>query len=451
MMSHNVTCVTVAIQRPLRLKPYYNIFSDIIMARKFANKKRSNRGGGRRRLQPTPAPTYIPRAPRLRGRPATNPYTSPDPYVPSRRTIRNLNWKIKSRAAMRVQQSDNIVTLPAFKVGKPRKVPLSEKITRLTTPQNIFKRVWTWSSECDSGRKGWFGIPINDLKTTVSAAGGTLYNDAIENYQRLTTESTGQDPTVVTAGQVSGKKVYVDYYGGKLQMINSGTNSVTGRIHLVRYKRDCESTFANVNVPLVPINMMGYAQNEARGAYLPQNDTVGQGFRFDFATAGVDLDANYDMPGSTFNSGGATFQTDPHLELFGSQVKNVTSYFFHEVASQSFSLKPGQQVNLWTLMHDLPFINRSALDMVYIRGVTYYLVVEFQGQVVGSSVAANTISTGTGQLSCIYEEKRTLGLQNKYIPKIYNMTPALSNILVANQQTINPDTGVIDIGYEDDA
>lgn len=421
------------------------------MAKKSAYKKRSNRAAGRRRLQPTPAPTSRPRAPRLRGRPATRPSVSALPYEPSTRSLRRVNWKIKSRTAMRVQQSDNIVTLPAFKVGKPRKVPLSEKIVRLTTPQNIFKRVWTWSSECESGRKGWFGIPINDLKTTVTAAGGTLYNDAIENYNRLTTESTGQDPTVVTAGQVSGKKVYVDYYGGKLQMMNSGTNSVTGSVHLVCYKRDCEATFANVNVPLVPINMMGYAQNEARGAFLAQNDTVGQGFRFDFATAGVDLDANYDMPGSTFNSGGATFQTDPHLELFGSQVKDVTSYFFKQVASQSFSLKPGQQVNLWTIMNDLPFINRSALDMIYIRGISHYLVVEFQAQVVGSSVANNTISTGTGQLSCIYEEKRTLGLQNKYVPKIYNMTPALANILVSNQQTINPDTGIIDVGYEDDA
>lgn len=419
------------------------------MPRKYFGKKRVGRRPkratktGRRRLMPTAAVATVAA---LAGKKLYNTVKARQ-----QRAYRAYAGRARVNAKLRVEQSDNITNLAAFKVGKPRKVPLSEKITRLTTPQNIFKRNYQWSSECAAGRKGWFGIPINDLKTTVSAFGGSLYNDAIENYNRLTTEATGTDPTVVTAGQVSGKKVYVDYYGSKLQMMNSGTNSLTGTIHLIRYKRDCEGTFANVNVPLVPINMMGYAQNEARGAIAPQNDTVGQGWRFDFATAGSDLDANYDMPGSTVNSGGATFITDPHLNLFGSQVKEVTSYFFEEVGSQSFSLKPGQQTNLWTIMNDLPYINRSALDMVYIRGITHYLVVEFQGQLVGSSVAANTISTGTAQLSCIYEEKRILGLQNKYVPKIYNMTPALPDIPIANQQIINPDTGAPDIGYEEDS
>lgn len=79
------------------------------------------------------------------------------------------------------------------------------------------------------------------------------------------------------------------------------------------------------------------------------------------------------------------------------------------------------------------------------------MVIEFNAGIVGDSTANNVISTGSGQLSCMLTEKRVLGLLAKNKTKLVMPTSAPAGILLANQQTINPDTGVVDTGYEEDA
>lgn len=389
----------------------------------------------------------------LRGRPASKPYTSPSPYYPSRETVRRMNWKIKQRSAMRIETSDNIVTLPAWKRGVQKRLSFNEKVQRITQPPTIFKRNYEWSAECNSGRKGFFGFLINDL-ITGKAGGGGLFEDIMtSNITRLSTDTNVADPTIVANSIYSTQqKFYVDYLCEKLCMVNSGTNSVTGKIRLISYKRDCDNNFINTSVPMQPINLAMYAS--ANGGNVTLNGgtegTLGN-YSFDNATAGVNYTANYIMPGSAQNSGGATMNADLNFDIFGRQIKPFMDFFFKQEEVLSFSLKPGQQINHHTIFNDMNTIHRASGEYTYVRGVSYAVVVEFEAGIVGSSVANNTISTGTGQLSCMLTEKRILGLTQTIKTKLVMPTTAPAGIAIANQQTINPDTGIVDIGYEDDA
>lgn len=355
----------------------------------------------------------------------------------------------------RLQSADNIITAPAFIVGKPRKPSFEEKVSKITHPPVVFKRQYAFNAEGLSGRKSMFGIPINNLNAGVS--GGNLYDDVMTtNSARMSTNTSTADPTIIfNNDHRTQQSYYVDYQSCKLRVSNSGSNSCTGKISLLAYKRDCDGVFTNSGVPLAPINMMMFAQslnaNVNYGA--GQEATVGNGYMFNSATSGYDYDANYDMPGSALNAGGQCANMDPGLTIFSSQIKDLTGYYFRLVKQHSFSLKPGQQFNISTIFHDLPSIKRQAIDMTYLKGVSHYLVIEFEGQVVGDATVTsgdNVVSLGSAQLSCIYEEKRMVGVHGKLRAQLYMGTNALAVINKASQVIINPDTGVTDTGYEED-
>lgn len=271
--------------------------------------------------------------------------------------------------------------------------------------------------------------------------------------RRLSTDTATPDPTIVANSNFSTQqKVYVDYLSEKLNMINSGSNSITGKIKLYAYKRDCEALFTNLSIPMTPINLAMYASQNGGNVTIDggSEGTLGN-YGFDGATAGVNWTANYVMPGSAQNAGGATMNADLAFDLMGQQIKDFTGYFFKEVNSIPFSLKPGQQINHTCIFNDMPNIHRQAVDQCYIRGTSYFMVIEFNAGIVGDSTANNVISTGSGQLSCMLTEKRVLGLLAKNKTKLVMPTSAPAGILLANQQTINPDTGTVDTGYEEDA
>ena len=376
------------------------------------------------------------------------------------KNYRTRKWKTANRrasilATQRELNSDNITTLSAFKIGNAKQPSFEEKVARITNPPQIFKRNYQWSSEVSSGRKGWFGIPINHLNPNYSAVGGCLYDDIMVTAGRLTTDTSTPDATVVT-GQVhnSQTRFYVDYMSEKLQMINSSSNSITGKLKLWSYKRDAELTFTNQAVPMTPINLMMYSSTGAlMNLYPAQEATVGNGWNFNSSTAGVNYTSNYDMPGSQQNPGGATAQTDLALDVLSEHIKEFTGYFFKEIASQAFSLKPGQQVNHHTIFNDLPIIYRQSLDQAYVAGTSYYLTVEFQAGIVGDATVTsgdNVISTGSGQLSCILVEKRIIGQMQRQKTKVIMPTNPLAGIAKASQFIINPDTGAGQIGEAED-
>lgn len=357
--------------------------------------------------------------------------------------------KSKATYANRLAASDNITSLKAISIGKPKKPSFSEKVDRINNPPVIYKRNYSFSSECTSGRKGWFQIPINHFDT--GYAGGSLYDDSINSFNRLSSNTTSGDPTVISGGQTTRQRTYVEYLSQYLRILNSGTNPVTGTINLIGYKRDMDGFFANQSTPNTPINLMMLSSTNNLTAITSQEATVGNGFAFDAVTSGVNYTANYVMPGSTVNSAGATAQTDPHLNLFSSHIKEFMGFHFKCLSKTSFSLKPGQQVNQFLKINDSPLIKREHLESFYLKGISYFLVIEFEAGIVGSSIANNVISTGSGQLSCILEEKRLIGLSGRLKSKLVMPTAPLAGILAANQVTINPDTGIQDTGYEEDA
>lgn len=415
---------------------------------------RKQKYNGRRRLQPVGGPEMKLRGYKPRPRRTSAPTPAPTSYYkPNRRVINKMNWKIRARANVRMENSDNIVRLPAFKHGKAKRLTFNERVYRIANPPVIYKRNYEWSAECNSGRKGFFGILMNDLIASKSGGGG-LYEDIMTGLSnRMTTDTVNQDPTwIATDSNWTQQRFYVDYYSQALNMVNSGTNSLVGKIRIFAYKRDCDPTFSSSGAPMNPLNMGMYGS--ANGGNVSINGgtegTLGV-YGFNSTTSGVDWDRNYNMPGSAQNPGGATAYADLAFDPMGRQLKELTGYFFKQVHSQTFSLKPGQQIKHTTILRDLPLIYRSSLAVPYIKGTTFYMLIEFNAGIVGDSTAANVISTGSGQLSCMLVEKRIVGITTRQHTKLVMPTTAPAGIHVSNQQTINPDTGVVDIGYDDDA
>jgi len=351
--------------------------------------------------------------------------------------------------------SDNIVSLPAFKFGVAKKPNFAEKVMRLTNPPVIFKRNYQWSAECSSGRKGIFNILINDLNSGKSGGGG-LYDDVMTSVvRRLTTDTVTQDPTLVAnTSATSQQKFYVDYYSQLLNMVNSGSNALEGKIKLYAYKRDAEALYSSSNIPHVPINMAMFASNAGGNVSIDggQEGVLGN-YGFNNSAPGADYDANYVMPGSLQNAGGATAQVDLAFDPMGAQLSGFTGYFFKMVKSIPFSLKPGQQIKHTTIFNDMPILTRASVEYAYLAGITYCMQIEFAAGIVGDSTVTtgdNIISTGSGQLSCMLVEKRIVGVANRTHVKIVMPTQAPAGIAKAAQYTINPDTGAADIGYDED-
>jgi len=363
--------------------------------------------------------------------------------------------KARSNVQSRIEQSDNITTAKAVTIGKQRPIGFQEKVSRSLYPPLLFKRNYQWSAECSSGRKGIFNIMMNDLVSGKSGGGG-LYDDVMTSVvRRLTTDTTTQDPTLVAnTSATSMQKFYIDYYSQALQMVNSSSNSVQGKIKLFAYKRDAETFYSSSNIPHQPINMAMFASNAGGNVSIDGGqEGVLSNYGFNNSTPGADYDANYIMPGSLQNTGGATAQVDLAFDPMGPQLSNFTGYFFKLVKTVPFNLKPGQQIKHSTIFNDLPILNRSSIEYAYLAGITYCMQIEFSAGIVGDATVTtgdNIISTGSGQLSCMLVEKRIVGVANRTHTKIVMPTQAPAGIALAAQFTINPDTGAGDVGADQD-
>jgi len=202
--------------------------------------------------------------------------------------------------------------------------------------------------------------------------------------------------------------------------------------------------------------MMYYSTNSvpqlANG--LGNEQTLGNGWLFSGAAGVTNYTAVYNMPGSSLNAAGNTASTDTQLHPFSPHIKDRMGFWFRKVSSSNFSLKPGQQFNSSYVFNDLPKIFREQQDYLHLAGISFSLVVEFQGQIVGDGTVTtgdNVVSIGTTQLSVIRESTRTLGLENTLKSKIVLQTAPPTNIANASQIIINPDAGVMDTGVELDS
>lgn len=358
--------------------------------------------------------------------------------VQRRRAIRNI---YRSEA---VTASDNVTTLKQTVIGKPRKPSFAEKVARVERPPILFKRNYQFSAECLSGRKAWFNMNLNHSSNDLNA-------DTLTYGQNLLTDTNIAESIATTPGQADRFKFYIDYMSSKLQFMNSGTNSLTGKLHLFAFKRDAKSHYVS-NTPINPVNLMMYYSAAARGLQNPNYEaTVGNGWNFDLSTANYNYGGNYNMPGSSLNASGVCAFTDLALSPSSSHIKTDMGFWFRPIATQSFSLKPGQQVNKVIKFYDLPAVCREQMDSEYFAGVSHAIAVEFQGQIVGDISNNNVISTGLAQLSVIREDVRILGQKNQLKSKVLLQTSPLTTIIRGQQLIINPDSGTQLVGYQDDS
>lgn len=359
--------------------------------------------------------------------------------------------KYRSKAVRSVMRSeglsaaDNIVFLPMTNIGTPRKPSFAEKVARVERPPILFKRNFQFSAEAASGRKAWFNINLNHYSNDI--------NTDISTYkQSLTTDTTSTDVTYTDLQFYDRQRFYIDYMSTKLQLMNSSTNALTGKLHLFAFKRDAKANYVST-VPINPINLMMYYSTFARplGALGNYEGTVGNGWMFDTSTANNSYTANINMPGSSINSTGACAHTDLALGPSSTHVKDSIGFWFRKVSEQSFSLKPGQQCNKIIKFHDLAEIYREQLDLEFFAGISFCVCVEFQGQLVGGSDTTDVVSTGSAQLSVIREDIRILGQKNGLKSKVMLQTSPLTKIANASQVIINPDAGTQLTGYTGEA
>lgn len=416
------------------------------MAKKFFPKKRARKmTGGRRRLQPTASAVATALG---AGKVIKRAYNN---YKARQTKARNaVASQARSNFRNRLENSDNITTAKAIVIGKQRPIGFQEKVSRTIRPPLVFKRNFAFSAESTGGRKAMFAMDINVINNT------DLQTDITTYKASLTTDTTFASGVQSASSSGDGARFYVDKHTEKIQMVNSSTNSITGKIHLIAHKRDVAGTYDSAI--LNPVNMLMYYSTNAPPSQVVDAggaQTVGNGWVFtNGGTASVSYSNSHQMPGSSINSAGVCAFMDPALSFSSAHVKDGWNYWFRKVSSSDFSLKPGQQFNSSFIFNDLPvFTREEQVAYIHLAGISYSVVVEFQGGIVGDSTAVTgdgIISIGTGQLSVVRESMRTLGMKNTLRSKILLQTAPLTQIATNVQLTINPDTGVQDVSAEFD-
>ncbi len=230
------------------------------------------------------------------------------------------------------------MTSKAVVIGKQRPQTFAEKVSAVDRPPLVFKRNYQFSAECASGRKGWFSMNVNqmladDLQTDITGYKSTMYTDTV----------TG-DATVAGNAFSDNARFYIDSHKEFIRMVNSPSNSITGKIHLFVHKRDTDTSYDSA--PINPINLMMYYSTNSRSLLTAGGggeDVVGRGFAFN-TTAGVtNYSGAYNMPGSSINAAGVCASTDPTLSPMSPQIRDRVGFWFRKISTSEYSLKPGQQ------------------------------------------------------------------------------------------------------------
>jgi len=347
----------------------------------------------------------------------------------------------------RLETSDNITTAKAVVIGTQTTPSFQEKVANAVRPPLTFKRNYQFSAECLSGRKAMFAMTINSMTSDDLLTDITAYKSA------MATDTSSADATLAANSFSDNAQFYIDYHKERIKMINSSSNSITGKIHLFQHKRDTDTAYDSALIN--PINLMMYYSATARSLISSGaggEQTLGNGWFFNSSGGATGYNSIFNMPGSSINASGSTASVDPMLSPTSSFISDRVGFWFKKVSTSDFSLKPGQQFNSSYVFNlDNNKIHRELQEFTHIAGISYCLVVEFVGGIVGDSTAlSTTVSTGTCQLSVIRENQRMIGLENKLKRKIVLQTAPLTAVADAAQQIINSDSGVQDVGVEYD-
>lgn len=349
----------------------------------------------------------------------------------------------------RLEMSDNIITNKPVIIGVNKKPTFSEAVASTIRPALSFKRNYQFSAECISGRKGWFSMNINTMNTDDLQLDITSYKSA------MTTDTGTADGTIASQALSDNAVFYVESHKETIKMVNSSSNSLTGKIHLFCHRRDTDSAYDSAGMN--PINMMMYYSSNARSLNVlgaGGEQVVGNGWTFNTAGGSTGYNSVFNMPGSSINAAGSTASTDPQLSPTSAFIADRVGFWFRKVSTAGFSLRPGQQFNQnYILNLESNKIHRELQQFVHMANISYSIVVEFVGGIVGDNTVTtgdNVISSGTAQISVIRETVRQLNLANKLKKKIVLQTAPLTTISNASQQIINIDSGVADVGVDID-
>ena len=355
----------------------------------------------------------------------------------------------KSSLINNLQNTDNIVKAKAVVIGTPKKDSFQEKISKAIRAPLLFKRQFGFNAESSvSGRKAMFSMGINLMNS------GDLQQDISTYKNSYTTDTAAIDDQISPNAESDGAYYYVESHREKIRMINSSTLPLTGKVYLFAHKRDTGNTYGNSGAIIDPVNMLMYYSASAPipvVADVGGGTIVGRGFEFNNTAPDVtNYAVSHASPGASSNSSGVCAIMDPSLSFTSQHVKDGINFWFRKVSSQDLSLKPGQEINLSYVFNDLPNVNREEqAQYVHIAGVTYHVVVEFQGGVVGDSTPTTgdgIVTIGCTQLSVYRESTRRIGLKNTLRSKILLQSIPIANVSAATQVTINPDSGDVDIG-----
>lgn len=369
-----------------------------------------------------------------------------------------------ARQMSNLDVSKNISKIPCgLTIGKFRKPSLQEKIRSATEEPILFRQTHAYKVNADSGRMNWF--------YSASLTGGTLLQLLNKVKDSSSDANTANpviaDPTVAVGTNGVPQQFYkylIKYNSVGYQLMNSSTNSMQGVVMWCKPKRELPSVFPGTSVPARPTNMFAMALNSTiptQNNYTPAAFTQ-SGATAGFITANLTIDHNRGgNTGTSNNTGDNVLETDIGMKPTSSVVSNVFGYYFDVVKSTDFDLSPGQQAEFWLKQYDAPVLDFQAAQFDSIPNVTYYCMIGFKGQMVGSNATfgdTTVVSTGSAQLSIIETHKTIMKPSITRAPKVWNFindsgesAPAgiLVQIADANQEIINDETDGVDNTYNE--
>lgn len=365
--------------------------------------------------------------------------------------------KNSARQKANMDAATNITNIPCgLTVGKYRKPTLAEKIKNATEEPIMFRQQHAYRVDGDSGRMNWFHS--NVLVGSTAAAYLAKIRESVTDVSLNPFMPVQSNTTAITAGAQEFYKMCIKYHSAQFQIMNSSTNSLKGVVMWVRPRRDAHALFIGSTTPIKPTNVFAAAINSAQPS---TNVDSASNFTQGTAAGGYLVDATLGYgragnDGTQNNSANNVLQTDVGLKPTSSVLGSIFNYYFEVVKSTDFDLSPGQQAEFWFKMHNQFVYERQSIEYDNVKGMTYFCMIGFQGQMVGTNATTgdiNAVSTGSARLSIIETHKTIIKPHVTRAPKIWNYAadPADTGILQviadANQEIVNDETDGIDPTY----
>jgi len=445
------------------------------MARKIIRRKYRRRGNGRRRTLATPVSRAVFRragaaaagvlaygAKKYLSVHPANPFTSnstnsssPMQFIKkAAKMYKGGSVNIRNSPLMPAGTSATIKKSGGVRIGKPRRSTFREKVMSVSYPPVNFNSKWTFQMDCGGGIVTAASVPIL-TKELLDPIVAQVYGNLVSDNGAVTSLPTMGANDNVDSQQYS---IMIHQYRSQLQMYNSSTNTLRGRIVWYKPVKDLDGQYESFGPHThSPINTLMLASNQAQTDNQPLNTG---GTLFDTVTATANYQANYHHAGWPLTGANTTAgqnintvaHLDPALVPGSPQVKRFFNAFWRTLKSEEFVLEPGNQFNTSvTMMGKMVSNLYDDADMIHRKACTVIGVIYIIGQMVFSELSTDgTISTGSSQLSVMRQD--TCKVQPRFLKKEsrFNLSNPYLAISQANQAKINDESGELQDVYVQD-